>query len=91
MKKALIGLIAVTFVFGISSTHAGNYKNGNVTIAFSKKDPKDGTYWMPVLDTGYYFIARYYGPTSRLNGNTAHDIVYKGTEFEPMFKPVKFK
>jgi hypothetical protein len=66
-------------------------KNGNVTMTFSKKDPKDGTYWMPVLDTSYYFIARYYGPTPRLNGNTAHDIVYRGTEFETFFKTVKFE
>jgi len=65
-------------------------KNGNVTITFRTEDPKDGTYWMPVIDTGYYFIARYYGPTSRLNGNTAHDIVYKGTQLEDMFKVVKF-
>jgi len=65
-------------------------KNGNVTITFSTEDPEDGTYWMPVIDTGYYFISRYYGPTSRLNGNTAHDIVYKGTDLEDMFKAVKF-
>ena len=65
-------------------------KNGNVTITFSINDPKDGTYWMPVLESGYYFIARYYGPTPRLNGNTAHDIVYKDTKFEDMFKAVKF-
>jgi hypothetical protein len=65
-------------------------KNGNVTITFSTEDPKDGTYWMPVIETGYYFIVRYYGPTSRLNGNTAHDIIYKGTDLEDMFKAVKF-
>ena len=66
-------------------------KNGNVTFAFSKEDPKDGTYWMPVLDSGYYILARYYGPTSRLNGNTAKDIIYKGTPVEERFKTVKFK
>lgn len=65
-------------------------KNGNVTFTFSKKNPKDGTYWMPVLDTGYYILARYYGPTSRLNGNTAKDIIYKGTPIEKKFKTVKF-
>lgn len=65
-------------------------KNGNVTITFSMKDPKDGTYWMPVLDSGYYFIARYYGPTPRLNGNTAQDIVYKNTDLEDKIKAVKF-
>lgn len=50
--------------------------DGNITITFSKADPKDGTYWMPVIDTGYYAIARYYGPTAKLNGNTSSDIVY---------------
>ena len=66
-------------------------KNGNVTFTFSKKDPKNGTYWMPVTDSGYYIIARYYGPTARLNGNTAKDIVYKGTPLEKKFETVKFK
>lgn len=66
-------------------------KNGNVTFTFSKKDPKDGTYWMPVKDSAYYIIARYYGPTSRLNGNTAKDIVFKGTPLEKKFEVVKFK
>lgn len=65
--------------------------NGNVTFTFSKEDPKDGTYWMPVLDSGYYILARYYGPTSRLNGNTAKDIVYGGTPLEKKFETVKFK
>jgi len=64
---------------------------GNVTITFSTKDPNDGTYWMPVLDDGYYFVVRYYGPTKDLNGNTAFDIIYKGTELEENFKPVQFK
>jgi len=37
--------------------------NGNVTVTFSSKDPKDGTYWMPVnADEGYYLITRYYVP-----------------------------
>ena len=37
--------------------------NGNITVTFSVKDPKDGTYWMPV-NTGepYYFVIRYYKP-----------------------------
>ena len=65
--------------------------DGNVTFTFSKQDPKDGTYWMPVMDTGYYILARYYGPTARLNGNTAKDIIYKGTELEEKFKTVAFK
>jgi hypothetical protein len=65
--------------------------NGKVTFTFSKKDPKDGTYWMPVTDDGYYLIARYYGPTRRLNGNTAVDIVFGGTPLEKKFKAVKFK
>lgn len=36
-------------------------EHGNITITFSVKDPKNGTYWMPV-NTGepYYFIVRYY-------------------------------
>ena len=65
-------------------------KNGNVTITFSKKDPKDGTYWMPVTGP-YYFISRYYGPNSRVNGNTVHDVLYKGTKLEAKFKALKFK
>jgi hypothetical protein len=32
MKKALIGLIALTFAFGVSSTHAGNYENTTAEI-----------------------------------------------------------
>ena len=64
--------------------------DGNVTITFSKTDPKDGTYWMPVIDTDYYAIARYYGPTTNLNGNTAADIVYTGTPVEQKFKAVRF-
>ncbi len=43
------------------------------------------------MDSGYYVIARYYGPTPRLNGNTAVDIVYKGTELEDKLKAMKFK
>ncbi|MBA7550500.1 hypothetical protein ES705_43016 [subsurface metagenome] len=66
-------------------------EHGNVTFTFSKKDPKDGTYWMPVMDSGYYIIARYYGPTKALNGNTAKDIIYKGTPLEKKFETVKFK
>ncbi len=66
-------------------------KDGNVTFTFSKKDPKDGSYWMPVSDAGYYIICRYYGPTKRLNGNTAVDILYKGTKLGEKFKAVKFK
>lgn len=66
-------------------------RDGKVTFTFSTKDPKDGTYWMPVMDSSYYLIARYYGPTSRLNGNTAVDIVYKGTVLEDKFKAVIFE
>lgn len=66
-------------------------ENGNVSITFSKNNPDDDTYWMPVIDNGYYFIVRYYGPTPRLNGNTAHEIVYKGTPFEGKFKGIEFK
>jgi hypothetical protein len=66
-------------------------KDGNVTFTMSKKDPKDGTYWMPVTDEGYYLICRYYGPAKSLNGNTAVDILYKGTPLEKKFKAVKFK
>ena len=63
---------------------------GNVTFTFSKADPKDGTYWMPVTDAGYYLIFRYYAPTSKLNGNTAKDLVYGGTPLEKKFETVKF-
>jgi len=37
--------------------------DGNITITFSVKDPKDSTYWMPVIEgEPYYFIERFYGP-----------------------------
>jgi len=65
-------------------------ENGNITITFSIEDPKDGTYWMPVTEDGYYWVARYYGPTKALNGNTAKDIIYKGTPLEKKFQTVKF-
>lgn len=65
-------------------------KNGNVTFTFSQKDPKNGTYWMPVKASGYYVLSRYYGPTAKLNGNTAKDILYKGTKLEAKFNTVKF-
>jgi hypothetical protein len=64
--------------------------NGNVTFTFSMEDPEDGTYWMPVTEDPYYLIARYYGPTPRLNGNTAKDLVYGGTALEERFATVKF-
>lgn len=64
-------------------------KNGNVTITFSKNDPNDGTYWMPVTGP-YYFISRYYGPNSRMNGITVHDILFTGTQLETKFKATKF-
>jgi len=65
-------------------------ENGNVTFTFSVEDPEDGTYWMPVAESGYYLLARYYGPTSRLNGNTAKDIVYGGTPLAERFRTVQF-
>ena len=64
-------------------------EEGNVTITFSRKDPMDGTYWMPVTD-GYYFIARYYGPNEKLNGKTVHDILFSGTKLEKKFTATKF-
>ena len=64
--------------------------NGNVTFTFSMEDPEDGTYWMPVAEGGYYWLARYYGPTSRLNGNTAKDIIYGETALEERFSTVQF-
>lgn len=37
--------------------------DGNIMVTFSAKDPKDGTYWMPVnADEPYYFVIRYYKP-----------------------------
>lgn len=37
--------------------------DGNITITFSVKDPKDGTYWMPVnAGEPYYYVTRYYKP-----------------------------
>jgi hypothetical protein len=65
-------------------------ENGNVTFTISVEDPGDGTYWMPVKEDGYYLVARYYGPTSRLNGKTAKDIIYGGTALEGRFSTVKF-
>jgi len=65
-------------------------ENGNVTFTFSIEDPNDGTYWMPVTESGYYVLARYYGPTARINGKTAKDILYGGTPLEEKFKTVKF-
>ena len=66
-------------------------KKGNITITFAQNDPKDGTYWMPVTEGGYYIMLRYYGPAQALNGNTMFDIVYKGSQLEEKFKPVQFK
>lgn len=66
-------------------------KKGNITITFAQNDPKDGTYWMPVTEGGYYIMLRYYGPAKALNGNTMFDIVYKGSQLEEKFKPVQFK
>ena len=75
-----------TKVFGSSNTEPD--KNGNVTITFSSTDPKDGTYWMPVVDgEQYYFVARYYGPRKGLAGNTASSIIYGGTPLENTFSP----
>ena len=45
---------------------------------------------MPVTEGGYYFLVRYYGPTSKMNGQTAKDIIYKGTPLEKRFESVKF-
>jgi hypothetical protein len=37
--------------------------NGNITVTFSVKNPKDDTYWMPVnAGEPYYFVVRYYKP-----------------------------
>ena len=64
-------------------------KDGNVTITFSKTNPDNGTYWMPVIGP-YYCIARYYGPGPKMNGLTVHDILYKGTKLESVFKATKY-
>ncbi len=64
-------------------------RDGNVTITFSRENPEDGTYWMPVTDD-YYFISRYYGPNPRVNGNTVHDILFEGTELEETFEATRF-
>ena len=44
----------------------------------------------PLIDSGYYILVRYYGPTSRMNGKTAKDALYKGTPIEKKFETVKF-
>jgi len=67
-----------TQVFNVFNTKPD--AKGNVTITFSVENPKDGTYWMPVLEVGYYFVTCYYGPTSRLNGNTSIDLFYRDGE-----------
>jgi len=64
--------------------------DGNVTFTYSMEDPNDATYWMPVTEGEYYMIFRYYGPAASLNGNTAKDIVYKGTALEKKFETVQF-
>ena len=59
-----------------------------VSITFSAEDPQDGTYWMPVVDgEQYYFVARYYGPRSGLQGKTAAGIMFTGTPLEAVFGP----
>ncbi|WP_375748301.1 DUF1254 domain-containing protein [Vibrio sp. HN007] len=65
-------------------------KDGNVTFTFSTKDPKDGSYWMPVKEDGYYFVVRYYQPTTKLNGNTAFDKIYGDTKLKGKFKAITF-
>jgi hypothetical protein len=64
--------------------------NGKVKFTFSMNDPKDGTYWMPVTEAGYYVLVRYYGPTAKLNGMTAKDFIYGGTPLEKRFTTVRF-
>lgn len=44
---------------------------------------------MPVTGP-YYFISRYYGPNSKMSGQTVHDLLFKGTELESKFKATKF-
>ena len=76
------------------SVHEETFENLKAFLAsggVSGNDPKDGSYWMPVKDSGYYILARYYGPTSRINGKTAKDITFKGTKLERKFETVKFE
>jgi hypothetical protein len=78
---------------GIHSYNALNTKpdeQGMVRVTCSSEDPQDGSYWLPVKSSGYYLIARYYGPTPKLNGNTAKDLVYGGTPLANKFESVKF-
>ena len=35
------------------------------------------------------FISRYYGPAAKMNGNTVHDILFKGTKLESKFNVPK--
>jgi hypothetical protein len=36
---------------------------GDISVTFSVEDPRDGTYWMPVIaGEPYYFVVRYYKP-----------------------------
>jgi len=73
--KTYLPMDSPTNVFNAFNTKPD--KNGNITITFSLKDPKNGTYWMPVPEGNYYFVPRYYGPTPALNGNTGLDLFYK--------------
>lgn len=42
-------------------------KDGNIRITFSAEDPKDGTYWMPVIaGEPYYYVERFYGPKGKI-------------------------
>lgn len=63
-------------------------EKGKVTITFSAEDPQDGSYWMPVVDgEQYYFVGRYYGPRSGLQGKTTAGVLYTGTPLEAVFGP----
>ncbi|MEN8140181.1 MAG: hypothetical protein ABFR97_03055 [Thermodesulfobacteriota bacterium] len=35
-------------------------------------------------------LVRFHGPTKKLNGNTAFELIYKGTKLEANFKPGQF-
>jgi hypothetical protein len=39
---------------------------------------------------GDYFASRYYGPNPKMNGNTVHDILFKGTKLAAKFKATRF-
>jgi len=65
-------------------------ENGNVHFTFSMTPPSDDSYWIPVTAGGYYNIFRYYSPTKELHGQSAKDLIYRGSKLEKLMKSPQF-